>query len=227
MSEQLRDYLEGIFKDAPKSRKAMELKEELMANSQELYEDLVGSGMNAEDAYAAVVGSIGDIPALFTDLETDEAVKQEQRIQDRQKRAMLNTVAVGLYIFSVVVFFIIGALNGVVSIPFNTGLLGVIVMLLIDIVPTCMLVYSASLNTVYVKKEDTLVEDFRQWQSGTYRNRSIKTAASLVLWTGTVVLYFVLSYATWAWYATWIVFPAALCGQMIILLVFRLKENKL
>ena len=69
MNERVKRYLDELFEDAPKTRKAMELKEEMMQNSMEKYQDLLSDGWSEEDAYKNVIGSIGDVTELFEDLE--------------------------------------------------------------------------------------------------------------------------------------------------------------
>ena len=61
MNERVKKYLDELFEDAPKTRKAMELKEEMMQNSMEKYQDLLSDGWSEEDAYKNVIGSIGDL----------------------------------------------------------------------------------------------------------------------------------------------------------------------
>ena len=44
MKEKIRKHINGLFTEAPKTRKAMELKEEMIQNTIEKYEDLVSEG---------------------------------------------------------------------------------------------------------------------------------------------------------------------------------------
>ena len=104
--------------------------------------------------------------------------------------------------------------------------IGLITMIVIAIIPTCMLVYVANLYPRYRKTEDTIVEDFKEWKSDSLKTKSIKVAVSCILWTSTLLIYFAVSFLTFAWYATWIIFLAAACIQAIIELLFRLKEMK-
>ncbi|HHT77554.1 MAG TPA: hypothetical protein GXZ67_06705 [Clostridiaceae bacterium] len=46
MKEKVINHVESIFEDAPKTKAAYELKEELLSNSLCKYEDLIGSGEN-------------------------------------------------------------------------------------------------------------------------------------------------------------------------------------
>ena len=45
MKERLRTFMDELLKDVPKSRKVLELKEELIGNMEERYEDLMGPGI--------------------------------------------------------------------------------------------------------------------------------------------------------------------------------------
>ena len=69
MKEKIRKHINGLFTEAPKTRKAMELKEEMIQNTIEKYEDLIAEGHKEEDAFRIVVGSIGDVTELFEDLK--------------------------------------------------------------------------------------------------------------------------------------------------------------
>ena len=65
MKENIRKHIESLFADAPKTRKAIELKEELTQNTIEKYEDLISEGYLEEDAFQNVISSIGDVNELF------------------------------------------------------------------------------------------------------------------------------------------------------------------
>ena len=43
MKERLRTFMDELLKDVPKSRKVLELKEELIGNMEERYEDLMAA----------------------------------------------------------------------------------------------------------------------------------------------------------------------------------------
>ena len=183
MNENLKNYLDEVFKKAPRTRKALELKEELLSNSQDRYEDLIHAGTSAEDAYDMVVSSIGNVEELFDSLQEEVGMDMENRIELRKKMAVIKTVATGLYILSFVVLLLFTIVDSMMSIGADLPLIGFMLMIIIDIVPTCMLVYSNSLYGPYQKREDTIVEEFKEWQFNSKRNKSIRNAASAVLWS--------------------------------------------
>lgn len=226
MDERIRAHIETLLEEAPKTRKALELKEELLGNSEERYQDLVAGGMKPEDACMLVINSIGNVSELFQgleDLSTDNIMELESQTR---KNALVKTAAVGIYIFSVVQFFAFGMISGYVNTSIDLTTVGFILMLLLDIIPTCMLVYVGSMYPKYKRKEDTIVEEFKEWKSSSQKTKSIKNSVLFVAWTFIVLLYFVVSFATYSWYATWIIFLVGICLHAIIELLYRLKEAK-
>lgn len=224
MKESLRNHLELLFEDAPKTRKAFELKEELYANSVERYDDLINSGVSPEDAYKNVVNSLGNVSELFKDLEegiTEDMIMDESKIK---KLALIRAIAIGLYLLGVVVFLGIASVSYRISSPFDPGAMGLMLMLLIDIVPTCMLVYASSAYPRYKMVDNTVVEEFKAWKSKTQKYRAIKGAIWMIIWTLTIVLYFVVSFTTMAWYISWVIFLIGVCATAVTELVFKMKE---
>ena len=50
MNEHIQEYVRGLFEDAPRTKKAMELQEEIAANLNDKYNDLVAYGIAPNDA---------------------------------------------------------------------------------------------------------------------------------------------------------------------------------
>jgi hypothetical protein len=46
-NERLRTYIESLFENAPKTRKAIELKEEILLNLTDKYNDLIAEGKDS------------------------------------------------------------------------------------------------------------------------------------------------------------------------------------
>jgi len=224
MNENLSNHLDLLFEKAPKTRRAFELKEELLANSEERYNDLIKSGVSPENAYKNVINSIGNVSELFKGLEEMSLNEVKEADEKIKKLALVKTVAVGIYIFSVFILILFSLLDDTIHSTIDLALTGFLIMILIDIVPTCMLVYVSSVYPNYSKKDDTIVENFKEWKSETHKMKTIKGAVICVLWTLTILLYFAISFATMAWYITWIIFLIAICAQAVVELLFRLKE---
>ncbi|MBD5479784.1 MAG: hypothetical protein HDR08_12080 [Lachnospiraceae bacterium] len=225
MNERVKKYLDELFEDAPKTRKAMELKEEMLQNSMEKYQDLLSDGWTEEDAYKNVIGSIGDVTELFEDLEEKNLLNLSEA--DRKKKAILTSVAVGLYILAGVVLLastLIGdVLGGPRSLDYDT--LGLVLAAAVCIAPTCMLVYAANMYPNYRKKKEDLVEDYKEAKHASNRDKAVRSSISTIIWTVVVILYFVFSFSSGAWHISWVIFLMGGCVEAICSLIYSLRQK--
>lgn len=103
MERNLRDYIENLFKDAPKTHQAEELKEEIIINTIERYHDLINEGKSQYDAYNLAVEGIGDINELLFALGCDNTSSEpeftcEQLEQAKNRTSFFKAIATLLYI---------------------------------------------------------------------------------------------------------------------------------
>lgn len=227
MEERIKQHFNELFAETPKTRRTLELKQEMLQNALDKYQDLRAEGYAEEDAYQNVVNSIGDVSGLLAEMEETNLLNLPEK--DRKKRAMLKAVSVGLYIFAGVVFFFFGMLDEIwpTSHYFDLQTLGLCLAALICIPPTIMIVYAANMYPDYAKKEkqekQDMVEQYKERRYADNRDKAVRKSISAIIWTVAVIVYFAVSFSTYAWYITWIVFLIALCVQSIVGLIFNLK----
>lgn len=65
MKEKLRKYVEDMVTDIPKTRSVVDLKEEIIGNMEERYDDLRAEGYGEQDAFDCTINAMGDIRSLF------------------------------------------------------------------------------------------------------------------------------------------------------------------
>lgn len=228
MKEKIRQHFNQIFADAPKTRKALDLKQEMIQNAMDKYDDMVADGYSEEDAYTNVVESIGDVSELFPEMEERNLLTLPEK--DRRKRAVLMAVAVGMYIFAGVVFFgfgLFGSMRYNYNYYFDFANLGLVIALLICIPPTIMLVYAANMYPDYMKKDQTdMVEKYKEVRHNSNKEKAVRRSIYSIIWTLALVLYFIISFSTYEWQITWLIFPCALCVQSIVRLLFSLREDE-
>ncbi len=70
--QKIYQYIERAFESAPDTQSAQDAKEELYANLVDKFEELTAEGNSPEDAYYAVIGSIGDIYEMLDSLKEDD-----------------------------------------------------------------------------------------------------------------------------------------------------------
>lgn len=223
MEERIRKHIRELFAGAPKTRKAMELEEEMAQNAIEKYQDLVSEGCQEEDAFRNVISSIGDVTELFEGLKDRDPLAMSE--EDRRKRAVLNAAAAGLYIFAGVVLVVSMGINAAYDFMGEGNLFGLALAALICIPPTCMLVYAANRYPSYQKKEDNFVEIYKETVSRRNKEKSIEASVSVIVWMATLTLYFLISFVSQRWDMTWIMFLMAGCAQAVVSLIFSLRRN--
>lgn len=223
MNEMIRKHIEGLFSEAPRTRKAVDLKEEIFQNTMEKYQDLISEGYTEEDACKIVLDSIGDVTELFKDLEEYDPLKMPE--SDRKKKAMMKATAAGLYIFAGVVYLTSMLINDLYFWRSEIAIFGVVIAALLCIPPTCLLVYTSQMYPGSRKKEDTLVGAYKEAAYARSKEKAVRTSVNAIIWLLTVTLYFTISFATFYWHVTWILFLIGGCVQAVAALVFSLRRE--
>ena len=215
MEGKLRAYMDHLFAQTRPTKAAVELKEEMLQNLIEKYNDLLAEGKTPEAAYNIATASIGDISELLEQLRREETqtprYTEDQIQRSRQRSALCISVAVMLYILCVVPCII-----------WETY--GVILMFIMIAAATGLLIYNSMTKLSYQKTDDTVVEEFKEWKSESDERK--KTVKSINHAVGSIflVLYFIISFSTGAWFVTWLIFPISGAVQNIIKACFDLKQ---
>ena len=218
MNERLRNKVDELFAGAPRTRRANDLKEELLANLTDKYNDLIAAGKSEDEAYNDVVDGIGDVDELLRGLKESDVFNYEKREKERRKYALTLAVSVSLYILSVVIM-ILG-----VSVFGDSGVISVCIMLAIIAVATGLIIYATVSRPKYVKEDGSMVEEFKEWKSVHSERNKILQSVKSIMWTLIVVVYLLISFMSGEWGITWIIFIIGAALERIIVLVFQLKE---
>lgn len=90
MEEKIKSYVEGVFRDVPKSERAENIKSEILQNLTDKYRDLKREGRDDEEAYAIAISSGGDLSGIVADLKGENVKysyayeKQFEKMYDKQ-----------------------------------------------------------------------------------------------------------------------------------------------
>ena len=223
MKEKIRMHIDGVFAETVPTKKAVELKEEMIQNLEEKYKDLLSEGKTPEAAYNIVIAGIGDVSGLLSELDTDVNAVLWRRQEDdaaRRKSALLTSVAVMMYILAALPLIILGIIG---SSLFN--IIGLPILFIMVAAATGLLVYNNMTKPTYQKESDTMVEEFKEWQAGTSDSRKLRSAISSTLWTIIVVLYFLISFNTGAWHISWIIFLIGAAIESLINVFTSLRKK--
>lgn len=246
MKAKLKDYIDTIFTDAPRTYRAYELKEEMYTDLCEKYDDLIAEGKTPASAYHAVISGVGDISELIEDLkkeapgysaepkteqktEKSEVPKtdrfytaEEQEIirKYRNRGAIFTAISVSLYILCWLPLVLLSVLAG------NTGaIVGLAVMFIMIAVATSLFIIHGSTKPACMTKAGRSHRDGGDDDDEAEEPRNpVYKAISGALWCLTVVVYLGVSFLTQAWTFTWLIFLIATAVDGIIKACFDLKS---
>jgi hypothetical protein len=209
MNEKLRKYIDDLFANAPSTVRAVELKEELYQNLTDKYNDLIAEGKNEESAFNIAVASIGDVDSLIGGLSGEKRVESDK---GKKRSAIIVAIAIALYILSPVPVILI------------QHEIGIMFLFLFVAVATALLIYNGVTRERYVKSDDTMVEEFKEWkQHGKQKNKALDAIIGS-FWLIAVCVYIVVSFMTGAWHISWIIFLIAAAVASLIRGIFMLKQ---
>jgi hypothetical protein len=218
MYERFREKLNELFENAPETHRARELKEELLANLMDRYNDLISAGKTEEDAFNIAISGIGDIDELTKGLKVQDEFNYEEMEKRSKKSALLLSISVGMYIMGVVILIMLTEVFAV------RDELAVCVMLTMDALATCLIIYNAASKPKYLKSDDTIVEEFKEWKSASSKEREILKSIRSIVWLAIIALYFLLSFILGIWAFSWVIFIIGVAIERIISLSFELRK---
>lgn len=216
MREQLANYVNLLFAGTTGTE---EIKQEILFNTLDRYDDLVAQGKTPEAAYRLAMTGIGDIDEILSQerpVNTQSQSKTEpftytepvtQAAPDEKEKRTRRAAAIAFYICCPVPLFILG------------DTIGLCLMLVLIAAATALLVMNGD-------KNEEAVETSSKCSGRSEAARSlIKTIKRFNLLIS-ITVFLVLSFVTGAWYITWMVFPLFSCINGLIVACIDLKEAK-
>jgi len=224
MNDMIKNHVESLFERAPSTRRANELKDELISNLTARYHDLLSQGMDEDAAYKTTIDGIGDISELISSLREQEVFDPVQAQMQRQRSALLISSAVALYIVSIVFPILLGGISGDIDTP--SGIIGMALMFMCWAAATGLLVYNGVSKPRYLKYEDNIVEDFKEWKSEKVKKDAVLKSVYSMVYMVATVMFFILGLFFDAWHPGWLVFLLAPIAVQIIKLAAMYREDK-
>ncbi len=213
MEEKLRKYVDGLFGAVPLTKSIVELKEEMIQNLTEKYQDLLQEGKSEDMAYNIAISGIGDISSLLYDMD---AAKKELSDIGKQKSAALTSIAVMAYIFSLIPVLL--------SLQSGNIFYGIIGFLIVITVASGLLIYNNLTKQKFFRTEETMVAEFKEWQTNKSNRKMLRVSLSFALWSILIAVYFIVSFNTFAWNITWIIFLLGIAVEALINIFFVIKK---
>lgn len=109
MNEKIYNYVNVLFTDIPRSKKTEDLKEEILSNMSERFEDYIQKGKTENQAYSLVISSLGDIDEMLAEVMPNDEF-YEGADYFRNRNAILTAIAVSMYIIGAAFLIGLGAM---------------------------------------------------------------------------------------------------------------------
>ena len=205
MKNRLTQYVDLLFAGTAGTE---EMKQEILQNTLDRYDDLVAQGKSPEAAYSLAIAGIGDITEILGHAaQTEQKCAAAEASRSPEEKKKMRAVAIGMYICCVVPVIALGNIGD--------GILGVCLMFLMIAAATVLIIMSSD-----GKREVRHGSEGHEPQHPAYK--LIDSIFTVVMF----VLYFGLSFQTGAWHITWLIFPIFACVDGIVKAVFDLLEGK-
>lgn len=201
MIDKLKQYVDLLFAGTDNCD---DIKEEILQNTIDRYQDLIDQGKTPEAAYRLAISGIGDINEILgrSAPVSESSVKPTVAASKNTKpiwKKVLQSIAVFLYILCPIPLFVIQN---------ELGLCG---LLVIVAVATALIIIGSGKSAKETRDES---------------NETSNSIGNLV-WVIILVVYLLLSFTTGGWYITWILFPIAGSINGLIRALSDKKENVL
>lgn len=210
MREQLRQYVELLFAGAPDSD---EIKEEILQNTLDRYDDLIAQGKVPEAAYRLAITGIGDIseilgtaPRTAPAITVPEASPEEDAAAAKRRR--IRSIAIGLYIVCIMPLIVLSELG----------------LSTLGLCATLSIVAVATVAMIQNREPDEEEQQQSQQREAHAPRQELRKSISSLLGIVTLIVYLIVSFATGAWYITWLIFPLGGAVKGLIKAILDLKE---
>ena len=206
MKEKLEQYIDLLFAG---SHGTDDMKQEILQNTTERYEDLIEQGKTPEAAYQLAISGIGDISELLNPPEQASDAPENSKQVPKGKR-ILWAVAIALYILCpvpVIVFSEIGS-----------SVVGIAGLFILVAIATALIILS---NNKYEQADSDEKEDTHEDK----RSPAEKAINAAITPIGLCV-YFLVSFKTHMWSVTWLIFPVMAALSGLVRAIFDLKGDK-
>lgn len=190
MKEQLIQYVELLFAGAKDSE---EIKQEILQNTLDRYDDLVAQGKAPEAAYRLAIMGIGDINEIWGTPVIQQPAYQSSQPQstddgDTNHKKLLRAIGIALYILCIVPVIVLDEL-------FGWSTLGLCCTLVMVAIATALMILGEKKESKHTREKP--------------EESPLRRSIGSLIWVIALAVYFILSFATRAWFATWLIFPLA------------------
>ncbi len=215
MRDKLKEYVSLLFAGAQGSE---EIREEILQNTLDRYDDLISQGKSPEAAYRLAITGIGDLSEILEGISHKSANYAANsgaspvfssvtpaKKEDTPLKMIGRAIAIGLYILSPLPLFVLSELG----------------MDTIGFCGTLAIVATATVLILLCRK----VDSYKSQENASKSQNELSKGVEGLVWAIGLAAYLILSFATGAWYITWVIFPITGAVNGLIKAILDLKEK--
>lgn len=208
MREQLIHYVSLLFAGA---KNAEDIQQEIMQNTLDRYDDMIAQGKTPEAAYRLAISGIGDINEILNTIPCQDSSDYAAPIPASEENSpasiIIRAIAIGLYILSPIPLFVLSELN----------------LSTLGLCSTLGVVAVATVLIILGKKKEPATP--RKSTPNSQPESELSKSINSLIWAIGLAIYFIISFATQAWFITWVIFPMIAAVQGIVKACLDLKEG--
>ena len=209
MRQQLIQYVELLFAGA---RDCEDIKQEILQNTLDRYDDLIAEGKVPEAAYRLAITGIGDINEILgTKPQASHPhhapAPAEETHNDTPGKKLLRAIAVGLYILCPIPVIALSEMG-------------------MDIVGLCgtLAIVAAATVMIMLGAKKSRKEPLERFEEEEPPKSELGKSISGMVWAIGIALYFLLSFTTNYWHVTWVLFPILGAVDSLLNVLVRKRE---
>lgn len=219
MNSRIEAHVDALFAHAAGGNHVTDIKEELLANLNDKYNDLISSGKSEDEAYALVISSIGDIDSLLKNMGDMPEYQPIEIEKNKQLRGIMISIGVALYIISIIPFLLFR--------QFGHPDIGVMISIVDCAAATGFIVYGASMGKAkYSKANNSFVEEFKEKIVMDRDRKKLRNAITSAMWPLIALFYLAFSFFTGWWHVSWIIFLIGSCIQQLVVYKFMSPSKR-
>lgn len=225
MKYTLKYYVDSIFEGTPDTEAVRELHDEILSNLEARYDDCISGGMTPQRAYAAVIGTMGDVSGLIDQVcgsgyhvkgsfekqtPFGRLLKKYSYIFTEKNIRIIKRTVIAVMWLLITTIFLVGCYVGYFEYLWMIFPIG------------------AALN-VGINMAGNIARISRGGDNDKTRIRLLKTvrsSTSAIMWIMLAMLYIMLSIESDEWGITWVIFLLGAAVQIIINTVFKIQINR-
>ena len=219
MRDQLIQYVSLLFAG---TQNCEDIRQEILQNTLDRYDDLIAQGKSPESAYRQAISGIGDINEILSGEQTFTASPrasgpESEADTDTPTKKMMRAIAIALYILCAAPLIILS--------EFGLDNLGLCCTLAVVAVATVLMILGKKNGPAEDTRRENTASSQEYEASPSPRQELHKSIKSLI-WAIGLASYFIVSFATGAWYVTWVIFPMIGAVQGLVIACLDLTEGQ-